>query len=175
MKIFLILVAAAVVSACSLPGDVYRSSTNLSQYSNFELCRALLDADDRRRASSQSIRALDNEITKRGGDKDACFDGFLGKYGQTTICRDYQRAMARGEPTALVGFATNIRVQDIERGFERNDIRCDPRNYTGDTRSGLEVLGEKLDEYNEQTRERRNQNSSFECRQTAGGMRCYEY
>ena len=175
MRLLTILLVGSIVGGCSLPAGVYRSSDDLTKYSNFELCRALLDTEERRRAGTLAVRAVKNEIRSRGGDKDACLDEYLKKYSENTMCRDYQRAVARGEPTALVGFAANIKIQDLEDTFERNDVRCDPRGYAGDTRSGLEVLSDKVDEYNQKTRERRNENTNYDCRYTASGVRCSEY
>jgi|GEM_PF-6200261 len=171
-----LLTTLALVGCSSSPNMMYRSQDRIQDSSNFELCRAALDSDARLKASNQETNFLDAQVRQRNLDEESCFNVLLAEYSSSSMCRRYQRAVVRGEPTALVGFGTTLSVQEIRRGFERNNIACDPSKYTGSTKSGLQVISQEIDKFNDSMTERRSRQKTTDCYELYdGAVRCREY
>jgi hypothetical protein len=171
-----LLTTLALVGCSSSPNMMYRSQDRIQDSSNFELCRAALDSDARLKASNQEANFLDAQVRQRNLDEESCFNVLLAEYSSSSMCRRYQRAVVRGEPTALVGFGTTLSVQEIRRGFERNNIACDPSKYTGSTKSCLQVISQEIDKFNDSMTERRSRQKTTDCYELYdGAVRCREY
>lgn len=179
MKRIAFVLSAVLLSGCStLPDTMYSASPDkIRSSSNFELCRAALDPDARRGGAQSSTRVIDGQMSFRGLDRAACFDVLLSEHGSSTMCSRYQRAVARGEPTALVGFSTNLSRQDIERGFARNNLSCSTSSLGHiNTESGWSAIGRQVDRLNDNMSDVNQGNSTTDCyRVYDGKIRCRQY
>lgn len=167
--------SAITLSACTtLPEQLARANYNtVSQSSNFELCRTALDPEWQ--VSSRGGRTNIHEVMeKRGLDKDGCFRVLLSEHGSSTMCRRYQRAVARGEPTAKIGFTTDLSRQDLQRGFARNNISCGVGRVN--TESGWKALGRQVDRFNDRMSDIYRQDTAVDCYEVyEGKIRCRQY
>lgn len=90
------------------------------------------------------------------------------------MCSRYQRAVARGEPTALVGFTTTLTLQDLEHGLARNNLHCAPRAVN--TESGWGALSRQVDRFNDNMSEGRQNSTTVDCYEVyEGKVRCRQY
>lgn len=159
----------AFLSGCStLPGSALRYSeekaTNLSE---FELCRAYWDFDISNRQIEQS--AIPNEMERRGLSGNACFDVLLAEHGVDSFCSRYNRAVLRGEPSALIGFATHLSRSTLQQGLEARDINCYTEDYlarSGNRESSGKSRVTEFFEDVEESFERRGNRTKTTCRET---------
>ncbi|PXX97352.1 hypothetical protein [Halomonas sp. LBP4] len=174
MKHIATFVAAILLAGCTaLPEQVHEASNSeLRQTSDFELCRAAMDPDWEYRRGGRELML--GELERRGFNKDSCFDVLLSEHGSSTMCSRYQRAVARGEPTALVGFATTLSRQELELGFARHNLSCSAAGYNPE--SGLGAIGRQVDKFNDNMSDMYQNNKTVDCYEVyEGKIRCRQY
>jgi hypothetical protein len=96
------------------------------ELSEFEICRTYWDFDVTDYSFNQS--AVPGEMKKRGLSGENCIDALLAEHGVDLFCSRYNRAALRGEPSALIGFATRISRPALKQGLEARNLNC----YTDD-------------------------------------------
>lgn len=130
MELKMYLVLFVFLSGCSaLPEMALNYDEKATkELSNFELCRTYWDFDITDYQFNKS--EVPKELRNRNLSGDDCFDILLAEHGVSAFCDRYNRAVLRGEPSARIGFATEISRPVLKQGFEARDLNCYTSDYT---------------------------------------------
>lgn len=108
-------------------------------------------------------------MKKRVLSGENCFDVLLAEHGVDSFYSRYNRAALRGEPSALIGFATRISRPALKQGLEARNLNCYTDDYVAKSANREDPSKSRVTEvFDSITKsiERHGSSSTTTCRET---------